>query len=586
MTKIINYTNRDFESIKRFCIEYAKQYYPNVYKDFSEASFGALMIDLISFIGDNLSFYIDYQANEQFLATAQQYDNVERLARERGYRDTGQFALQGEVNLYVVVPADSNNKPNSNYFPILKKNSTFSVKGTNAIYLLTEDVDFNLNTNRIAVAAVGADGLPTSFALRAKGKVVSGDLYVQRVNVGSLQQFLKIRIENPLMTEIISIKDSSGNEYYQVDYLSQNCVFKYIKNIEIGNNQSQYKLTKIYAPRRFVIEKIDGFYNIVFGGGTIDAVRDPRDVVLNFNSRNFVTERQIDPKNIIESDKFGVAPIDTTLTIIYRANNTKNMAASSGGISKVVGAQFKFDAGNLSESTKASVVGSLEVENPEPISAVNPSLSVDELRVRAFDSFSSQYRAVTNEDYVYLCYSMDPKYGAIKRAAIFQDSNSFKRNLNLYVIGEDDQNHLTSCNNVIKENLKKWIQNYKMINDTIDILDAKIINFGIEFKVDTKSNNKEIVLIRCINRLKERFATKMNIGEPIPIYEIFQLLNTTEDVIDTKKVKITILNESGYASSNFDVYANLSADGSYVLCPDDCIFELKFFETDIKGTIF
>ena len=79
----INYTNRDFATIKQDLINHAKRYYPDTYKDFNEASFGSLMIDTVSYIGDILSFYLDYQANESFLDSAVEYDNVQRLARQQ-----------------------------------------------------------------------------------------------------------------------------------------------------------------------------------------------------------------------------------------------------------------------------------------------------------------------------------------------------------------------------------------------------------------------------------------------------------------------------------------------------------------------
>lgn len=582
--KIINYTNRDFNSIKKSAIEYAKQYYPNTFRDFSEASFGAILIDLVSFLGDQLSFYLDYQANEQFLASAVQYDNILRLAREKGYRDTGKFSGQGPIDLYIKVPANSFNKPDSDYIPVLLKNSSMAVKGSNAQYLLAEDVNFGLDTVETIVAEENDDGLPTFFALKTTGKVISGNIYSQRNTVTTFEKFLKIRIDNPLMTEIISVIDSNGNEYYQVDYLSQNCVFRSVKNPE-SPNEAQYKIVKQYAPRRFVIEQINGFYYIVFGNGTIDSVLDPRQTIMNFSAREYNSEPSIDPNNIITSDKFGLAPNNTTLTIVYRANNVTNMAASVGSLSKVVTANFKFSASNLLESKKSAIAQSLEIENSVPITAINSSLTSEELKKRAYDSYSAQYRAVTREDYIDVCYKMDPKYGSIKRANIVQDTNSFKRNLNLFVIGQDSDNNLVVCNSVIKQNLKKWIQNFKMFNDTIDILDAKIINIGIEFTVDTSSQQKDLVAIKCHNKLKRTFTEKFDIGQGIDIAFIYKLLNTIPEVIDTKKIKINLLNDTGYSSSNFDIYGNMNEDGSYVFCPDDCIFEIKDWTTDIKITV-
>ena len=74
----IKYTSRDFESIKTDLVEYAKRYYPNTYKDFSDASFGSLLFDTVAYVGDILSYYVDYNVNESFLDTALEYDNIKK----------------------------------------------------------------------------------------------------------------------------------------------------------------------------------------------------------------------------------------------------------------------------------------------------------------------------------------------------------------------------------------------------------------------------------------------------------------------------------------------------------------------------
>ena len=78
-TKPIRYTSREFESIKSDLLDHIKRYYPDTFRDFSDASFGSLMVDSVSYIGDILSFYLDYQANESFLQTAIEYNNILKL---------------------------------------------------------------------------------------------------------------------------------------------------------------------------------------------------------------------------------------------------------------------------------------------------------------------------------------------------------------------------------------------------------------------------------------------------------------------------------------------------------------------------
>lgn len=585
-SKIINYTNRDFDSLKQFVVNYAKQFYPETYQDFSEASPGSMFIDMICYIGDILSFYIDYQANEVFLESSQQFNNIVKLAREKGYRDTGKPSATGEVDFYIIVPADSNGQPNSNYIPILQKDSSFSVQQTNASYILKNDVDFNDTSVETIVASVDSNGIPSTFALKATGEVISGAFFLQKeVTPTTFDNFLKIKINNPLMTEIISVIDSNGNEYYQVDYLVQNVVYKLIKNTDFDSSTVPYKFVKIYAPRRFVIEQIDGFYYLVFGNGSIDSITDPRKLVLDYHSREFVSERRIDPKNILQSDKFGISPVNTTLSIVYRANNSKRMGAPISQLNKVLNPILKFPNTATSQTVINSVRSSIEVDNSSAISSVNQIITADELKRRAYAAESSQFRCVTKEDYIFAAYALDPRLGGIKLANILVDKNSPRKNLQMYICSEDSEGHLTVSTQTLKNNLKTWLLSQKMIADSIDILDPIIINFAIEFTVDTNETNKNVVLVECINSLKDLFATSLDIGESLHIDQIYKTLNSIQKVIDTKRVKIQLRNGNDYSESTYDLYGNLSADGSYIMGKSNIVFELKFPEKDLIGTV-
>jgi hypothetical protein len=584
-SKLINYTNKDYNSIRNFLIEHIRQFYPTTYKDFTDSSFGAMTVDLMSLIGDTLSFYIDYQANESILDTARDLNNIIKLAKEKGWKDTGKQSAYGEIDLYILVPADPVGEPDTSYMPILQKDSSFSVRDTNASFLLLEDVDFSKDDVKKVVAKVDSNGMPSFFALKAKGKVISGAKYVQTEAVTTFQNYLKVRISNQLLSEIISVTDSNGNEYHQVDYLTQNVVYKYVKNTGSNSDLVPYVLSKVYAPRRFVIENNDGFYYLVFGNGSVDSVTDPRNLVLDFDSRRYVQEKKIDPKNIIQSDKFGISPVNTTLSIVYRANNVKNIGASSRGLSRVLNSNFIFPQEGISLSKRNSVISSLEIENENPIASIEQTMTSEEIKNRAYGVHSAQDRAVTKEDYITMCYAMDPKFGVIKRADIQQDTNSFKRNLNLYVCGIDSEEKLCACPDILKQNLKTWLMSKKMINDTIDIINAKIINLYIEFTVDTSFQDKNFVFQKCINKLSELYAEKFDIGQSFSVSQIYKTLNLIPEVIDCKKVKVKIRDGYGYASTNFDVNQNFSPDGDYIYCPKDSIFEIKYIENDIVGTV-
>ena len=220
----INYTSRDFDSIRRDLEDYAKRYYPNTFKDFNEASFGSLMLDTVAYIGDILSFYLDYQTNESFLETAVEYENVVRLARQMGFRLNTNPSSFGMLTFYVQIPA-STTGPNLAYAPVLKAGSSFSSTG-GGIYTLLEDVDFAKTGNQIVAGQINsATGSPSTFVIRAIGRAVSGRVLIKEVEIGEFQRFTRVPLETSNVAEVISVVDLEGHEYYEVDNLSQNVIY-------------------------------------------------------------------------------------------------------------------------------------------------------------------------------------------------------------------------------------------------------------------------------------------------------------------------------------------------------------------------
>ena len=354
----INYTSRDFESIKEDLENYAKRYYPTTFKDFSEASFGALMLDLVAYVGDQLSFYADFQANESFLDSAIRYDNVVRLSETLGFKNQGAAKSTGQVAIFMLVPVAPNSRaPDLNYFPILQRGSILS--GDNgATYTLTSNVDFSDSNNEITVARTDAStGNPTYFAVKAFGQVVSGQQFEEQITVGNYQRFLKLSLDRNNITEILSIKDSQGNEYFEVENLSQDVVITQVENVDSSSREAvPFSMRLTPVPRRYVVEfNTDNTTSVQFGYGsqnnlTGDLVADPADVVLDVNSKPYITETTFDPTNLIKTDKFGVVPVNTTLTITYTANTSNVTNAAVGSINSMINSNFLFrDRSALSE---------------------------------------------------------------------------------------------------------------------------------------------------------------------------------------------------------------------------------------------
>lgn len=591
--KPINYTSRDFESIKADLVDYAKRYYPDSYQDFNESSFGSLMLDTVSYVGDIMSFYLDYQTNESFLNRATELGNVISLSRQLGYKYKNTFSSTGEVSLYVLIPSKSTHPgPDPRYYPTIREGSTFTSSG-GSTFILTEDVRFDSSDTEFVVGRVDeSTGEPTYFAAKAKGKVISGQVVEERFNIEEFVRFRKLFLQNSDIVEIISIIDSEGNEYYEVDNLSQNTIFKNISKASTDTFNYKQNLRPIIAPRRFVHE-FDGVnHYIQFGYGSEDEildnqVADPSSVVLQMEGKDYTTDPSFDPKKLLETDKLGISPSNTTLTVKMRINTTSNVNAPAGTVTKINGLIADFpDVTILSGVQLAFVRSSVQVYNDDPIVGDSQEITPEEVKMRAMSSFSSQNRAVTAADYEYLTYAMPSKFGSVKRCKIVVDDKSFKRNLNLYVLSQDSDFKLAAGNQQIKDNLRFWLSDKKMINDTIDIIDGKIINIGIEFEVISDINsNKEEVYRNCISRINDKIMNPLQMGEPFYITDIFSELNKVRGVVDTTKVTINNKTGSNYSSVSYSIEANKSPDGRFVACPLNACFEIKFPEVDIRGVV-
>ena len=591
---VIKYTSRDFNSIKGELIQYAKRYYSNSYKDFSEAGFGSLMLDTVSYIGDMLSFYLDYNVNESFLDTSIEYDNILRIGKQMGFRFKGNPASFGQASFYIIVPANANaTDPDPDYIPILKKGSTFSSRD-GITFTLNEDINFADPDNEQVIATVDTgNGNPTGYAIKAAGQVISGEVMSETKTVGDYAKFLRIILLAEDITEIISVFDGEGNEYFEVDYLSQDVVYKDVINRGANKTTTTAAMRPFGVPRRFTAERTGAGMTLQFGFGSerdikTDPFIDPSKVILDVHSRDYVSDISFDPSNLLRSDKLGVAPANTTLTIVYRRNTSQDVNVSANGLVNVDGPLIDFENITILNSTLAgNVINSLEVNNEEPITGDISLPTTSELKERIYNVYAAQNRAVTALDYKSLCYSMPTKYGSIKRVSVTKDPGSLKRNLNIYVLSEDINENFIQTNSTIKENLRQWLNQGRMINDTLDILDGKIINIGIEFNVVSNlESNRFEVLNNATLALIDFYTNKLEIGEPFYLADVYNILNRTPGIVDTTEVKIVQKTGGDYSSNiRFDIDNNMSPDQRYIVTPDNAVLEIKFPDIDIKGNV-
>ena len=589
----INYTSRDFNSIKSDLVEYAKRYYPTTFKDFNDASFGALMLDTVAYVGDIVSYYLDHQANESFLSTAVEYDNIVKLARQTGYKFQHRASSSGIISAFILCPANANGiGPDTKYIPVLRPGSTFATP-SGATFILNEAINFASAENEVVVAQVDADNTPTYYAIRAFGVVTSGDLDQEQVTLGAFEKFRTIELATDDITEIISVTDSEGHSYFEVDHLSQNTIHVPVVNNRSDKSKVSAILLPVIVPRRFVVERERTKTFLQFGYGSDSEIKtnsivDPTDVLLDLHGRTHITDRSFDPTKLMSTDKFGVAPANTTLTVVIRTNTPSTTNAAANTLTGIVSPRFQFKNRTALDTTKlATVEGSLEISNEDPLVGDTALPSSEEIKARVKANFASQNRAVTLEDYQAVIYNMPAQFGAVKRCTVLQDPDSFRRNINIHVISEDEDGELATTPITTKENLKTWITRHKMINDTIDILDVRVVDIGINFgiKVDDATGKHEI-LQTCYEVLRSELLFRVpQIGEAFPVGSIYKILNNVPGVLDTVRVKV--VNKSGgvYSDVPLDINTYLSADGRTLFVPEDYIWEIRFPSRDIKGVV-
>jgi len=589
---LVNYTNRDFNSIKRDLVEHARRYYPDSYKDFSENSFGSYVLDTVSYVGDMLSFYLDYQVNESFLETSIEYENVRKHARNSGFKFTGRPSAFGVATFYVMVPANTSGLgPDLELIPVLKAGS--EVKSDNGTtFVLIEDVDFGNPKNEIVAARFSeTTGKPTEYAIRAHGQIKSTVLYRVDIEVGDFTRFRKVRVGASSIAEIRSVKDSEGHDYYEVEHLAQDVVYINTTNPSAQSDGVPEIIKPKIVPRRFVVIQDDTGTHLQFGFGTDDEIvttdiAEPSQVSVKMSGKPFITDYAFDPSQLLDSNTLGVSPSNTTLTILFYQNSSDSVNVAANGITNISATIMDFPRDNGTRTSfQSSVRSSLEVSNESPIVGNTSVPTSEELRYRTYAAKSAQMRSVTRNDYEAFIYMMPANFGTVKRASVINDPSSTNRRLSVYVISEDENNYLTQSNSTLKQNIKQWLNKNKMLNDSIDIYDARVINVGFDYEIIVDPTmDKTSVLNQVQRRLREEMSQKMYVGEPFYLTKIFNIINKVDGVIDTSKVTPVIKTGTNYSAASIGIDDVKSMDGTYLKAPKNVIYEIKFFDSDVRGS--
>lgn len=588
-----NFTNLTFDEIKNKLVQRAKIYHSDTYNDFNKTSFGSMMMDMIALVGEQLSFYTQFVANENYINTSRTQEAASAAAAKEGIQISNKYTSVGMMKVYVRVPASTGLLgPDKNYQLTILRGAVFS-NAAGSTFTSTEDAIVDLSPDKIIGTEFTGDSTrSTYYVTEVDVPVISGEDRVMSVEVGTYRRFLKLEVKDDTVSSIVQVVDSNGNEYYEVPNLSQSVIYKEVLNRKSNDPTAPARLTPVPAPRRFEVRHEGSRTFLVFGFGSesdlkVKDVANPSDLSLQRTGRSYVSDIAFDPSRLLASNKFGVSPQNTTLTITYKSNTAANSNAAAGSVDTVLSAELLFNNETDLDSQKIEFIrASLSCTNKESINGSLAFGSTQEIAETIRSAKGARGRAVTLQDYVSLCYTMPSSFGSVYRASVMKDENDLKRNLNLFIISQDENGHLEQPSSVLKNNLKRWLNSGRMISDTIDIFSAKIINFGIFFDVVLNTKSNKATALSEIRRFlfTELKLTSPQIGEYFSIGEIEKILNSMRIISRVNSVKIVSKDGEGYSDIRYSVRSNTSHDGGLIYIPEDFIWEVKY-EDDITGKI-
>jgi len=616
--KDIRYLSKDFSQFRANLIEFAHNYFPNTYNDFNETSPGMMFIEMASYVGDVLSYYTDNQLKESLLEYAGNKPNVLALAANVGYKTKNTIPASVDLDVFQLLPAKSSASgkiPDWSYALTLKENMIVRSETTNVEFRTLSLVNFatssSFDPTDVSIYQVNdVDNTPEYYLLKKKIKAIAGTVQTKTFTFENAKRFDKILINDTDIIEVLSITDSDNNEWTEVPFLAQDTIFEAVANtVQNDPELSQYtdvpyllKLKK--TARRFITRfRADKNLEIQFGPGVSD--NDDEEIIPNsdnvgssLNGLQTQFDHPIDPSNFMYTKTYGLAPSNTTLTVKYTTGGGINSNVNAYTLKNIVDIVYQIDSQSLNTNLLARIKSSVACTNPNPASGGKSEESIEEVRQNAMSTFAAQQRAVTAQDYIIRAYSMPPRFGAIAKAYVIQDQQINPDNgqemianplaINLYTLGYDSNGNLTGLNTAIKENLKTYINTYRILTDAVNIKTAYVINIGVKFEIITLPEyNSNEVLIKCIDKLKSIFNNKQwQINQPIVLSKIYTELDRVDGVQSVTSVKIVNLynNTDGYSGNVYDIAAATKAGVIYPSL-DASIFEIKYPNKDIIGKV-
>ena len=614
LNRDIRYIDRDFDTLRNNLIQYSRTYFPNTYNDFTETSTGMLFMEMAAYVGDVLSFYLDNQIQETFIQKARQTTNLYALAYSMGYVPKVTTVASVELDFFQQLPSKVSASvyvPDFDYALVIPENTQVSSNVDSTMNFIIEDaVDFqsssSLDPTEISVYQISGIN-PTYFLLKKKRKAVSATVNSQTFTFNQSIKFDTRDLISGNIIGVLDVIDSDSNIWYEVPNLAQENVFNSIRNTNTNDpnysvdTEVPYLLELKSVQRRFVTRFLnENTLQLQFGAGSTrsvdeEIVPNPDNVGLGLPFERTKLTTAFSPLNFVYTNTYGIAPYNTTLTVRYLTGGGASANVEAGVLTAVDDTNITFINPDLANTTLANVIfGSVASNNVKAADGGMDGDTVEELRQNSLGNFQNQLRTVTAQDYLIRALSMPSNLGVVAKAHVQPnkvgeyEAGTLPSVLDLYVLTYDINKKLRTASDILKRNLQTYLSEYRMINDSIKIKDAYVINIGVNFEIIVRPNfNNAETITKCIDSLTSFFKIdKWQINEPIMMKDISILLDKVPGVQTVNNVEIVNLAGESLGYSKFSYDVNGSTIDS-VLYPsiDPMVFEVKNPTQDIRGRV-
>lgn len=646
MEKKISYLARDFESIKGELINFTNKYYPELSDNLNDSSVGSWLIDLVSAVGDDLSYHTDRMYQETNIDSAKLRSSVLNVARMNGVKIPGPKCSICEVEISILLPTSKENssQPNWSYAPVLKRGST--VGNNSHQFEILEDVDFHNQfnsegiSNRKFVPMRDANGYIVNYKITKTVLVYGGftRIYKKILSKNDVVPFMEVIIPEDGVCNVESIifkengnlettpsnyeffideeefivpgQDISTYRYFEVNSLSDQYRFGsktsfiertehddfvvdvaqpvlYEDYAELNEDLTTTVQTSRYCKGQW--KSISQKFITEYTDNNFLKITFGCGTDLNENALQYTTHGNYVASKIINNNMLGLLPKSGwVMYILYRVGGGSSSNLAPGSINQILLKNFDFphDKGNMDDKLKSDILNSMKVINNVSSIGGKDIPSTDEIKFMTKYYVNNQDRCITLKDYKSKVMQIPSKYGCPFRCSASEENNKIL----LSLLTTNSKGQLTTVvPEIMAQNIVEYLSHYKSLTDYVEVHSGKVYNLGFEVDIFIDKNYvKEDVIKKVINIIQDYFdISKHDMGADIFVGDLEKEINLVDGVIGLIELRVFSLYGGKYSMVPCPLPERLKQQNNCGFNVNSSLYyieDAQSFEIDLEAT--